>query len=100
MVSLSRAMCGFCLGAASISSFAFAQTRGWYDIMQDQRLRQSQQQALQAYTDCMRTTPGQCGQPPQATYAPPPQPVYQQPTQCHEYCYQSGPNRYCNTRCY
>jgi hypothetical protein len=35
----------------------------------------------------------------QAQATPYAMPVVRRPTQCREYCYTSGPNRYCNSQC-
>jgi len=65
------------------------------------QLMQAQTQALQAYTSCVQSTPGACGEPPQATYVPlAAQPVYHPPVQCHQVCYSAGQNTYCDSQCY
>lgn len=72
----------FAWGVAGLPAY-----QNYYNQAAQAQLMQAQTQALQAYTACMRETPGNCGTPPQATYAPPaPQPVYhQQQTHCYSY---------------
>lgn len=64
------------------------------------QLMQAQTQALQAYTACIQSTPGYCGEPPQATSAPPaPQPVYRPQTQ-RTHCYSYGGTTNCTATDY
>jgi hypothetical protein len=87
--------------AFPFSAYAWgtAGVTNYYQAAQQGALMQAQITATNAYTACMQSG-GNCATPPVMTYQPPPAPVYTPPQQCHEYCYQSGPNRYCNSQCY